>query len=123
MNYISAVGRSVVGAIPRWRHYLPLKWDSGPWGATLAQTFLSGFIDENLNAAGKERRVGSYEVWDAQGTYTGFKNTTIELGIRNLFDRAPPFSNQSTFGQVTYDPRYADPRGRMVYMQVTLAFK
>jgi iron complex outermembrane receptor protein len=123
VNYISAVGRSVVGAVPRWRHYLSLKWDQGPWGATLAQTFSCGYIDENLNAAGKERRVGSYDVWDAQGTYTGFRNTTIALGIRNLFDRAPPFSNQSSFGQVMYDPRYADPRGRMFYAQVTLAFK
>jgi iron complex outermembrane receptor protein len=123
VNYISAVGRSVVGAVPRWRHYFSLKWDHGPWGATLAQTFSCGYIDENLNAAGKERRVGTYDVWDAQGTYTGFRNTTIALGIRNLFDRAPPFSNQGTFGQVMYDPRYADPRGRMLYAQVTLAFK
>ena len=45
-----------------------------------------------------------------------------EIGF-DLFDRAPPFSNQSSFGQVMYDPRYADPRGRMLYAQVTLAFK
>ena len=124
VNYISGVGRNAIGeAIPRWRHYLALNWNCGPWGATLAQNFSSGYIDEKLNASNNERRVGTNDVWNAQGTYTGFKNATIALGIKNLFDRAPPFSNQSTFGQVMYDPRYADPRGRMFYAQLTFAFK
>jgi iron complex outermembrane recepter protein len=123
VTYVSAVGRSVVGAIPRWRHYLSLTWNYGPWGGTLAQTFSTGYIDENLNAAKEERRVGSNDVWNAQGTYTGFKDTTLVLGIKNVFDRAPPFSNQSTFGQVMYDPRYGDPRGRLFYAQLAFAFR
>jgi iron complex outermembrane receptor protein len=123
VSYISGVGRNAVQeAIPRWRHYLALNWNYSAWGATLAQTFSSGYIDENLNAAKEERRVGTNDVWNAQGTYTGFQNTTIVLGIKNLFDRAPPFSNQSTFGQVMYDPRYSDPRGRVFYAQLTFAF-
>ena len=124
VNYTAAVGRNAVGeAIPRWRHYLALNWNYGPWGATLAQNFSSGYIDENfINAAKDERGVGTYEVWDAQGIYTGIRSATIALGIKNLFDRAPPFSNQSTFGQVMYDPRYADPRGRVFYARLTLAF-
>ena len=66
--------------------------------------------DDGPDGSMPERTVGSNEVWDVQGTYSGFKTTTIALGVRNLFDRAPPFSNQSSFGQVMYDPRYADPR-------------
>ena len=123
VNYVSGVGRNAVGeAIPRWRHYLALNWNHGPWGATLAQNFSSGYIDEKLNASNNERRVGTNEIWNAQGTYSGFRNATMTLGIKNLLDRAPPFSNQSTFGQVMYDPRYADPRGRVFYARVTLAF-
>jgi iron complex outermembrane recepter protein len=124
VNFTSAVGRNVVGeAIPRWRHYLALSWNYGPWSGALTQSFSSGYIDEKLNAAGNERRVGTYDVWNTQGTYTGFRGTTIALGINNLFDRAPPFSNQSTFGQVMYDPRYADPRGRVFYAKLTFAFQ
>jgi iron complex outermembrane receptor protein len=124
VNYISGVGRSVGGYIPRWRHYLVLGWASGPWGATLAQTFSSSYIDANLNAAKQARTVGSYENWDAQATYGGLPNTALAFGIKNLFDRAPPFSNlQSSNGRLMYDPRYADPRGRLFYAQVTFAFK
>ena len=125
VNYTPAVGRNAVQeAIPRWRHYLALNWNYGSWGATLAQNFSSGYTDENFIDLAKtiERRVGAYEVWNAQGTYAGFRNATIALGIKNLFDRAPPLSNQSTFGQVLYDPRYADPRGRVFYAQLTFAF-
>jgi iron complex outermembrane recepter protein len=124
VNYVSGLGRNAVGeAIPRWRHYLALNWSYGPWGATVAQNFSLGYIDEKLNASGNERRVGTNDVWDAQSTYTGLRDTTITLGIKNLFDCAPPFSNQSTFGQVMYDPRYADPRGRLFYAKLALAFK
>ncbi len=123
VNYTSGVGRSVVGgAVPRWRHYLALDWTYGPWGATLAQTFSSAYTDEKPDGLNNQRTVGTNDVWDAQGIYSGFSRTTLALGIRNLFDRAPPFSNQSNFGQVMYDPRYADPRGRVFYARVSLAF-
>jgi iron complex outermembrane receptor protein len=121
VDYVSIVGRNVVGAIPRWRHAATLDWRYGAWSATLTQTFSAGYIDANLNAAGKERRVGAYDVWDAQGSYSGFRNTTFTLGVRNLFDRAPPFSNQGDQGQVMYDPRYADPRGRTFYAKLIFA--
>jgi iron complex outermembrane receptor protein len=84
VNYTAAVGRAVVGAIPRWRHYLSLKWDYGPWSATLAQTLSSGYIDENLNAAGKNAE--SYQRrLDVQGKYNGFKNATICAGHQKSF--------------------------------------
>ena len=41
------------------------------------------------------RNVGSYTVWDLQGRYTGFRNMTLTLGIRNALDTPPPVSNQS----------------------------
>ena len=123
VDFISLVGRSVVGAVPRWKHFALLSWTYGPWSAALTQTFTSGYSESNASATNKERRVGSYEIWNAWGTYSGFKNTTITLGVKNLFDRAPPFSYQSDQGQVMYDPRYADPRGRVFYAQVALAFK
>jgi iron complex outermembrane receptor protein len=123
VNFVSVLGRSVVGPVPRWRHYLTLNWNSGSWGASLAQTISSGYTDANRDSAGRERQVGAYDVWDLQGTYAGFEHTTIALGIKNLLDRDPPFSNQSALGQVMYDPRYADPRGRVFYAQLTVGFK
>ncbi len=122
-TYVSGVGGppTVAGPIPRWRHYASLNWDYGPWGATLAQTYQSGYEDaNNTDLPRPPRSVSPYDIWDIQGRYAGFKNTTIVLGIKNLMDRAPPFTNVAPAG---WDPIYADPRGRMFYAQLTYAFK
>ena len=52
-------------------------------------------------------------------TLKTFKAT---VGIKNLFDRAPPFTLFSPGVQVGYDPTYADPRGRSFYVSITAAF-
>ncbi|CAG0959667.1 Colicin I receptor [Burkholderiales bacterium] len=129
LGYVSALGRNgtdVPGPIPRWRHHASLGWQYGAWSGTLAQTFQSGYEDVNLfNTVPPPtpRQVSNYEVWDVQGRYTGWKNTTVVLGIKNLLDRDPPFSNQVFFPQVGYDPSYADPRGRTWYLQLAYAFR
>ena len=120
----SNVGRySAFGPIPRWRHYATFDWEYGPWGATLAQTYQTGYLDQKPDPNIAPRRVGSYQVWNLQGMYTGWRNTKIALRVRNLLDRAPPFTNQVDTFQVGYDPRYADPRGRWFYARITYAFK
>jgi iron complex outermembrane receptor protein len=128
INWESAVGKYVIGPLPRWRHALSLDWDAGPWGATLSQTFQSGYEDFNffpprLTPPPEPRRVSSYDVWDLQARYTGIRNASIALGIRNLWDRDPPASNQPGTAQVGYDPSYADPRGRTYYARLVYAFK
>jgi iron complex outermembrane receptor protein len=45
----------------------------------------------------------------------GFKGVTLTAGVKNLFDKEPPFSNQGTLFQKGYDPRYTDPVGRALY--------
>ena len=49
------------------------------------------------------------------GTYTGFKNWKLTLGVKNLFDTDPPFTNQQNTFQLGYDPTYYDARARFVY--------
>ena len=123
IHYIAAVGSSVVGAVPRWRHYATLYWNYAAWTATLAQVYSSGYTEVNPTFPNNERKVGAYDIWNLQGTYSGLKNTILTLGIKNLFDRAPPFSNQNSQGLVMFDPRYADPRGRLFYAQIAVSFR
>ena len=129
-NYESAVGRNaleVPGPFPRWKHYAALDWQYGAWGATFAETWQSGYEDTNyfppVVTSPPLHRVGSYDVWDVQARYAGWRNATLALGIRNLFDRDPPFTNQPFTNQVGYDPHYADPRGRTFYASIGCAFK
>jgi iron complex outermembrane recepter protein len=117
-------------AIPRWRHYASLNWSQGPWSATFAQTFQSGYdeVDQRLpcDTEGQNctrRRVGTYTVWDLQVQYTGFKGTTIVVGIKNLLDRDPPFAQWNPGLAAGFDPTYADPRGRVFYTRLSHAFK
>jgi iron complex outermembrane recepter protein len=110
----------ILGPVPRWRHYASLGFERGRWNATLAQTFQTGYTDGNPLPDDTLRRVGSYSLWDVQAGYTGVRNLTLTFGVKNLFDRNPPFTNSSFNG---YDPAYADPRGRTFYARMSYAIQ
>ena len=130
IHFTSGLGRkgsAIAGPVPRWKHHATLDWEYGPWGATLGETYQSGYVDANVDRLGAPlavppRSVGTYDVWDVQGRYSGLGNAKIALGVKNLMDRAPPFSNQPFTRQIGYDPVYADPRGRTYYARLTLVF-
>ena len=113
------------GAITRWKHYATIDWDYGPWGATVAQNFQNGY-EETINSPSLgtyNRRVGAYEIYDLQGRYEISKNAKVTLGIRNMFNRAPPVSGGTGTFQVGYDASYADPRGRLFLGTINVSFK
>jgi iron complex outermembrane recepter protein len=133
-NFIGALDKAGTvngGVIPRWKHYIALDWSRGPWNATLAQSFqksyydIAGSFDDPTDPAYRARRVGAYEIWDTQVGYEGFRNTKLSFGVRNLFDRKPPYSNVSsqTQFQAGYDISYVDPRDRTFYARLTYSFK
>ena len=110
------------GAITRWRHYATVNWSLGPWGVSLSQNFVLGYKDDT-SLGNPPRRVTSYETYDAQASWGGWRGLSVNLGVRNLFDRDPPASANSQNFQVGYDPRYTDPRGRTYYAQLKYLFK
>ncbi|NGZ85990.1 TonB-dependent receptor plug domain-containing protein [Duganella aceris] len=65
----------------------------------------------------------SYTTFDWQGKYD-FGRVVLTAGIKNLFDRDPPFTLQNAGGgnQIGYDGRYADPAGRSFYITGNLKF-
>jgi iron complex outermembrane receptor protein len=111
------------GITPRWKHYATATWDYGPWTATLAQSFQTSYIDNQTNADDELRRVGSLSLWDLQASYTGFKNWNLTVGVKNLFDTNPPFTNQLNTFQAGYDPSYYDARARFVYASIGYTWK
>jgi iron complex outermembrane receptor protein len=118
--YFDNVGRFTADnfAIPRWRHTVTANWRQGPWSATLIQNFQLGYVD-----ASGTRRVGSYETWDLQGTWDGWRGLGVTLGVRNVLDRDPPASDQGQTFQVGYDPTNTDAHGRTYYLGLRYAFK
>ena len=132
IEFTSAVGRrgtpGIAGPVPRWKHHASLDWEYANWGATVDETYQSGYLDANVDRTGNPlpvapRSVGTYDVWNLQARYSGFAHTGIAVGVKNLMDRAPPFTNQPFTRQFGYDPTYADPRGRTYYARLTFAFE
>jgi iron complex outermembrane receptor protein len=104
----------------RWKHNARFTVSRGDWSGMLSQSFSTGYKDQLPNGgkgtppAGFNPDVASYTVFGLSATYTGFKNTSLILGISNLFDRDPPFTahNVDEVVGAGWDPRVADPRGR-----------
>jgi iron complex outermembrane receptor protein len=115
------VGR--YGGVPRWRHTLTFTLDRGGLAATVSQNWQSGYFDANPLPDGSMRRVAPYQVWDAQLAWTLSRELRLTLGVKNLLDRAPPFTNQRDFFQSGYDPSYADPRGRFWTIMLTASWR
>ncbi len=111
------------GPVVRYKQVISANWDYGPWNAAVYYNWSSGYQDQQLNLAGNKRQVGAYETWDITSSYTAFKALKLTLGVRNLLDRAPPFSNQNAYFQVGYDPTIGDPHDRTYYARVSYSFK
>jgi iron complex outermembrane receptor protein len=110
-------------AVPRWKHNVSLDWGSGPFGATIAQTFLESYNQPTTVSETGNRTVGAYSLWNLQGRYIGIRNLTLAAGIKNLWNKIPPGSSQVRTFQVGYDPSYADPTGRFWYGSVNYTFR
>jgi len=114
-------------AVQRWRHKISLDWDLGPAGLTLTNTYLSGYRDQNVDGlaapAWNNRDVEAYSLWDLTGSYKISNQLRLRAGVLNLLDTAPPFTNQSRYFQVTWDPTYGDPRGRSYFVSLNYSLK
>ncbi len=114
-------------AVQRWRHKLTLDWDRGPYGLTLSNTYFSGYRDQNVEGLAapefSNRDVKAYSLWDLAASWQPTEALRLRAGVLNLLDTPPPFTNQSRYFQVTWDPTYGDPRGRSLYVNLQYRFR
>ena len=121
-EFINNVGRYADNnPVFRWKHTATLNWRLGAWGATLSQAYKSGYTDQNSVDAAYRHDVSSYSLINVSGSYAR-QGWLLTAGVKNLFDREPPFSNQGTLFQKGYDPRYTDPVGRAWYLRGSYTF-
>jgi iron complex outermembrane recepter protein len=128
------------GMIFRWKHALTLNWRYGGYGLALTQNYQSSYRDAppaiddcdptDYTApdappavCSTGRRISSFATYDLQGEFSGFKNLSLRLGLKNMFNRQPPtVTTNGTYFQTGYDPTYYDPHGRFVYGSATYKF-
>jgi len=116
---------SGTGPIFRWQHTLNASWSRGPWGLGIVNHYKSGYEDQNdPNQVDAEffDKVGSYSTWDLWGSWQPTKAIALTVGVRNVLDKEPPFSNQGAKFQVGFDPRFTDPTGRAYYVRASYTF-
>ena len=114
-------------AVQRWRHKLNFDWVNGPLNLSLGNTYLAGYRDQNIpglaDPGWNDRDVKAYSLWDLTGNYAFTKQLKLRAGVINMLDTPPPFTNQSRYFEVTWDPTYGDPRGRSFFVNMQYKFK
>ena len=129
-DYVSNLNRFVTdGVVQRWRHTITLDWERGPVSASLQNTYSSGYTDQNTainiddGSVVKANHVKAYSLWDLTGAWQCNTQTRLRLGVQNLFNTSPPYSNQAYYFLSGYDPTYTDPRGRRFYASLTYSLR
>jgi iron complex outermembrane receptor protein len=123
--FVSYLGNSFNGgnAYPRWQHAVTLDLERGPWLGTIEQTYTAGWVE--AFAAGGTHDIPSTSRINLAVKYSGFRNLQVKLGVRNVMDDLPPYTDVSSAGShaAGWANAVADPRGRFWYTFVTYTFK
>ena len=109
--------------IQRWRHRLALDWSQGDFAVSLGNTYYAAYTDDNYLPDVVPGKVKAYSLWDLSASWKVTSAMQLRVGMQNLLDTVPPFSNQSYYFLSTYDPTYTDPRGRTFYASLRYSFK
>jgi iron complex outermembrane recepter protein len=116
----------------RWKHTATFGFERGDWSTTFTQIYKSGYKSEVdgfgsgviLQDLGFQTKVKAYTLYNLSVSYGGMKNTKLTLGVTNLFDKDPPFSNHNVdnVAGAGWDARVGDPRGRAFNVRLTHKF-
>ncbi len=117
----------------RWKHTLTGSYRARDWTSTLTQIYRAGYVDAVLPGVANGRvvppdwnpNVDAYLTYNASVTYSGIKNLGLTVGVKNLFDKNPPFTavyDGDTGAGSSWEPRVADPRGRSITFLASYKF-
>ncbi|MHB8814384.1 MAG: energy transducer TonB, partial [Steroidobacteraceae bacterium] len=108
----------------RWQHDLTLHWTNptGTWGAGITNRYFSPYIDEYPDRAGDQVKVASQSTWDVYASYQPIHPLTVLLGIRNVLNSNPPFSNENANFLAGYNSNLSSPLLRTFYADLKYQF-
>lgn len=102
---------------PRWRGQWDFDLTSGPW-----DFFVNGIVIGNYVGLGKTDKVGAFTNWNTGVVYSFSKNLSVNFRINNVFNRFPPFDDESNGGAAGYNNSYGDVAGRFYKVGATYKF-
>ena len=109
----------VVGSyqFPRTTSTNSVEWNKGSWDSTLLARTRSKFLQANQLVY---KNVESFTTLDTQVGYSGVKGLRLALGINNLANKKPPFSDNENDG---YSNSTDNPVGRYYYISARYNWK
>jgi outer membrane receptor protein involved in Fe transport len=103
---------------PKVRHTTSMDWAQDDITATLALNYIGEF-DGDADSGFGDKTVDSMTTVDLVANYRGIENTTLTVGVTNLFNEEPPFSHHDFYGYVNTTH---NGQGRFVYVQAAYKF-
>jgi len=109
-----------VVAFPKLRSNLSLGYSTDNWDVSWTARYQSNSDDSEALPENVSNRTGTYVYHDVQGSYHLNTGLSFTLGVRNLFDKQPPYvSNNNDMN--TLNSSY-DTAGAYVYGRITAKF-
>jgi iron complex outermembrane receptor protein len=119
----------------RWVARLLTSFDHGDFSHTLTANYKSGYRDvettvDGIDADGSfngevadvRLDVDDYYTFDWQSRWNVTDWAQLTVGALNIFDEEPPLSLTASNFQIGYDARFYDPRGRVLFGQMSFKF-
>lgn len=111
--------------LPRWRSQVRVGLQTKDWDFNVVGNSRARFFDKLQSTAATPvtaatNVVGNFDTFDASVGFSGIKSLKLTAGVRNMFDKEPPFSNNDTrtLGFAQTD----DVRGRYYYFSAGYSF-
>ena len=101
---------------PRMRNVATVNWTRGSWDSTLTWNHL-GSYEQFYQVS--ERDVRSWNTFDVQVNYNGFRKTQITVGATNILNKEPSWTDEDWQG---FDTEVASPRGAFWYVRARYTF-
>ena len=118
---------------PRWRGLLGVNWADGPWAVNYQLRYIGKFSIGSANPAQAfscdktfKNVVCGYGAWLQSNVSLGYTiqpiNTTVQLGVDNVFDNQPPVMYQNNTINANTDVNTFDTIGRYYWLNATVKF-
>lgn len=118
-------GRLRLLNLPRWKSQAQASLATGGWTLGLSGNFRGRMWDKQQATAAtpvqpSTRLIGNFDTFDASVGYSGIAGLRLSVGVKNLFDKEPPFSSNDarTLGFAQVD----EIRGRFFWLNANYTF-
>jgi len=122
---VSSLGVSTIvdqdgrDSFPLWRGNATLTWTKGDYSASVFIRYIGGYPAEFLTGLGTEPDTDDQWTVNPQFSFTAPWKTRVTLGVRNVFNKAPPRYLSSQFG---YNPGINPVEPAFAYIRASREF-